>query len=355
MSPIAAKGEDKLVGFYIYLYNVFFLCLFVCAAFFCGVTRGVTESKRFAYLSMLMALLALEGVADMGSPLVSGTFSSGGSFGPHGALTLFGIAKTLSQMGEEILFYLLACDVTKRAARSALFLLFPVLALVRCLAGTVYLGIVSDMVFLFIDPLVMISLCAWSLMGLAHSAPVEDADSRALHLLRSLLLLCLCAYAASIGEDLIYAAMYMRSGSVPFYVGKIVIMEDALWAGLAISCIIYARHYQDEFHVRRTEQLVRDRLDLYRLETEQRAAKQGADDIADFCALYELTPREQEVLSRVLTGQGNQQIANDLVISLGTVKAHVHSIYRKLSVSRRSELMGMFYERSRGAAAPAEK
>lgn len=82
MSPIAAKGEDKLVGFYIYLYNVFFLCLFACAAFFCGVTKGMTESKRFAYLSMLMALLALEGVADMGSSLVSGTFSSGGSFGP---------------------------------------------------------------------------------------------------------------------------------------------------------------------------------------------------------------------------------------------------------------------------------
>lgn len=159
------------MGFYIYLYNVFFLCLFACAAFFCGVTKGMTESKRFAYLSMLMALLALEGVADMGSSLVSGTFSSGGSFGPHGALTLFGIAKTLSQMGEEILFYLLACDVTKRTARSALFLLFPVLALVRCLAGTVYLGIVSDIVFLLIDPLVMISLCAWSLMGLAHSAP----------------------------------------------------------------------------------------------------------------------------------------------------------------------------------------
>lgn len=94
------------MGFYIYLYNVFFLCLFACAAFFCGVTRGVTESKRFAYLSMLMALLALEGVADMGSCLVSGTFSSGGSFGPHGDLTLFGIAKTLFQMGEEILFYL---------------------------------------------------------------------------------------------------------------------------------------------------------------------------------------------------------------------------------------------------------
>lgn len=343
------------MGFYIYLYNVFFLCLFACAAFFCGVTRGVTESKRFAYLSMLMALLALEGVADMGSCLVSGTFSSGGSFGPHGDLTLFGIAKTIFQMGEEILFYLLVCNVLKRSARAIPFLLFPVLALIRCLAGTVCLGIASDMTYLFIDPLVIISLCAWALMNLARSAVDEGADLRALHLLRLLFVLCLCAYAASIGEDLIYAAMYMHSGSVPFYVGKINIMEDALWACLTISCIIYARHYQDEFHMRRTEQLVRDRLNLHRLETEQRAAKQGADDIADFCALYELTPREQEVLSCVLAGQGNQQIANDLVISLGTVKAHVHSIYRKLSVSRRSELMGMFYERSRGAAASEEK
>lgn len=343
------------MGFYIYLYNVFFLCLFACAAFFCGVTRGVTESKRFAYLSMLMALLAFEGVADMGSYLVSGTFSSGGSFGPHGDLTLFGIAKTIFQMGEEILFYLLVCNVLKRSARAIPFLLFPVLALIRCLAGTVCLGIASDMTYLFIDPLVIISLCAWALMNLARSAVDEGADLRALHLLRLLFVLCLCAYAASIGEDLIYAAMYMHSGSVPFYVGKINIMEDALWACLTISCIIYACHYQDEFHMRRTEQLVRDRLNLYRLETEQRAAKQGADDIADFCALYELTPREQEVLSCVLAGQGNQQIANDLVISLGTVKAHVHSIYRKLSVSRRSELMGMFYERSRGAAASEEK
>ena len=168
------------MGFYIYLYNVFFLCLFACAAFFCGVTRGVTESKR---------LLALEGVADMGSCLVSGTFSSGGSFGPHGDLTLFGIAKTLFQMGEEILFYLLVCNVLKRSARAIPFLLFPVLALIRCLAGTGCLGIASDMTYLFIDPLVIISLCAWALMNLARSAVDEGADLRALHLLRLLLAL----------------------------------------------------------------------------------------------------------------------------------------------------------------------
>lgn len=144
----------------------------------------------------------------------------------------------------------------------------------------------------------MISLCAWSLMGLAHSAPVEDADSRALHLLRSLLLLCLCAYAASIGEDLIYAAMYMRSGSVPFYVGKIVIMEDALWAGLAVSCIIYARHYQDEFHVRRTEQLVRDRLDLYRLETGAARGGAGRQQYCRFlCALRAHAARARSIVS----------------------------------------------------------
>lgn len=89
MRLVAAKGEDKLVGFYIYLYNVFFLCLFACAAFFCGVTKGMTESKRFAYLSMLMALLALEGVADMGSSLVSGDVLFGRQLWPPWCFDLF--------------------------------------------------------------------------------------------------------------------------------------------------------------------------------------------------------------------------------------------------------------------------
>jgi NarL family two-component system response regulator LiaR len=53
--------------------------------------------------------------------------------------------------------------------------------------------------------------------------------------------------------------------------------------------------------------------------------------------LYDLTEREKEVLNLVVQGQSNQQIAEALVISLATVKAHVSNILSKLQVSSRAE------------------
>lgn len=50
-----------------------------------------------------------------------------------------------------------------------------------------------------------------------------------------------------------------------------------------------------------------------------------------------LTPRELEVLGLIGEGLTNQQIAEQLVIEVGTVKNHVHSILEKLDVSSRGE------------------
>jgi NarL family two-component system response regulator LiaR len=51
----------------------------------------------------------------------------------------------------------------------------------------------------------------------------------------------------------------------------------------------------------------------------------------------DLTEREREVLTLVVQGHNNQQIADALVISLATVKAHVSSVLSKLQVSSRAE------------------
>jgi DNA-binding NarL/FixJ family response regulator len=50
-----------------------------------------------------------------------------------------------------------------------------------------------------------------------------------------------------------------------------------------------------------------------------------------------LTPRETEVLGFLTTGQTNQQIAQTLTISKGTVEVHVERIIRKLGVSDRTQ------------------
>jgi two-component system, NarL family, response regulator LiaR len=52
---------------------------------------------------------------------------------------------------------------------------------------------------------------------------------------------------------------------------------------------------------------------------------------------WDLTEREMEVLRLVVQGKSNQQIADKMVITLATVKAHVSNILDKLQVSSRSE------------------
>ena len=50
-----------------------------------------------------------------------------------------------------------------------------------------------------------------------------------------------------------------------------------------------------------------------------------------------LTQRELEVLHLIATGRTNEEIAQQLIVARGTIKAHTASIYRKLEVANRTE------------------
>jgi DNA-binding NarL/FixJ family response regulator len=52
--------------------------------------------------------------------------------------------------------------------------------------------------------------------------------------------------------------------------------------------------------------------------------------------LLGLTVRELEVLSLLVTGKSNKEIARDLYISTSTVKSHVTSILRALDLDSRT-------------------
>ena len=45
-----------------------------------------------------------------------------------------------------------------------------------------------------------------------------------------------------------------------------------------------------------------------------------------------LTEREIKILSLIIEGKSNPEIADELIISIHTVKVHIESIYRKLGV-----------------------
>jgi LuxR family transcriptional regulator, maltose regulon positive regulatory protein len=57
-----------------------------------------------------------------------------------------------------------------------------------------------------------------------------------------------------------------------------------------------------------------------------------------------LSDREIEVLQLIADGYSNQQVAEQLFISLGTVKAHTASIYRKLDVRSRTQAVAVARE-----------
>jgi DNA-binding NarL/FixJ family response regulator len=54
-------------------------------------------------------------------------------------------------------------------------------------------------------------------------------------------------------------------------------------------------------------------------------------------AYANLTDREQEILEMLGQGVSNQEIAEQLVIGLGTVKNHVHSVLKKLNLRSRKD------------------
>lgn len=57
-----------------------------------------------------------------------------------------------------------------------------------------------------------------------------------------------------------------------------------------------------------------------------------------------LTEREVEVLREVAAGRSNHEIAEDLVVSYGTVKTHVSSLLMKLRCRDRAQLVMLAYE-----------
>ena len=80
-----------------------------------------------------------------------------------------------------------------------------------------------------------------------------------------------------------------------------------------------AQYLIQEYHLNLTEEEIIDRI----------------------AAMHMLTQRERDVFALAYEGKTNPEIAEELFISKHTVKRHMHSIFEKLDVSTRIELVHM--------------
>jgi DNA-binding NarL/FixJ family response regulator len=82
---------------------------------------------------------------------------------------------------------------------------------------------------------------------------------------------------------------------------------------------------------------------------EQNSAERVIERVAGGAAARKdgvLTSRERQIGKLAATGLRNREIADRLGISVGTVKVHLHNVYRKLGVRGRVQLAT--YARTRG-------
>ncbi|HUT64544.1 MAG TPA: LuxR C-terminal-related transcriptional regulator [Spirochaetota bacterium] len=64
-----------------------------------------------------------------------------------------------------------------------------------------------------------------------------------------------------------------------------------------------------------------------------------------------ISKREKDIVELIVSGRSNNEIADKLYISLSTVKSHLYSIYRKLDISSRMELLSAARDRLDGRGA----
>ena len=120
--------------------------------------------------------------------------------------------------------------------------------------------------------------------------------------------------------------------------------EDLFSIILSLLIIWFAKREEEEANKNNLEILVQQKMNQYQSMLHEKENASEESQVVEFCNYYNMTKRESEILRLVLKGKKNQEIADELYISVGTVKTHIYSIYKKLAVDRRSQLMHVFME-----------
>jgi ligand-binding sensor domain-containing protein/DNA-binding CsgD family transcriptional regulator len=95
--------------------------------------------------------------------------------------------------------------------------------------------------------------------------------------------------------------------------------------GLILAMVFLLLYTWHRFRVNRLSLQLKTEKEMNRLYTKHR-----------------ISEREQEILALLLKGMSNKEIEDALFISLPTVKSHIYSIYKKIKVKNRLELIRFF-------------
>lgn len=130
----------------------------------------------------------------------------------------------------------------------------------------------------------------------------------------------------------------MTIGSLAVFVliiyGLLAYDMNFLWLSALTTCLFLAVNVPGFFVLRTWFKRSKGRVQDYRL----------PENLSKLKDQYHLSPREQEIISLVLNGNSNRDIANQVYISLETVKKHLYNVYKKIGVKNRLQLMNILLQ-----------
>ena len=65
--------------------------------------------------------------------------------------------------------------------------------------------------------------------------------------------------------------------------------------------------------------------------------------VKEAALLFSLSDREFDVVKEMIVGRGNLEIAENLSVSISTIKKHVYNIFNKAGVNSRTQLLNLIY------------
>ena len=74
-------------------------------------------------------------------------------------------------------------------------------------------------------------------------------------------------------------------------------------------------------------------------QTDPTALKEKSND---YDSINRLSKRQKQVLDLLSLGKSNQNIADDLGLTIPTIKMHVSAIFKKLNVKNRTEAVSIY-------------
>lgn len=191
------------------------------------------------------------------------------------------------------------------------------------------------MVFLyyFITQILTIGISCW---GLAALRTVESSFDRSL--LKRFFLYFLCMSILILAEDSFVIFFRDRFYGPRLKINNRNVSENLMYLGLAWPVFRFTAN-----QLKLLLQAAPQSQDVPQPQDGQPAPmNQNQLDLHTFSCTYNLTDREQEILFHLLQSKSQQEISEELIIALGTVKTHIHNIYQKTDSANRSQIIAKY-------------